>query len=282
MQLAERAQGELLCFDSTTVYRGLDIGTGKPTLEDRQGCPHDLLDLVEAGQEFSLAQFLEHAERALKEVLQKGKQPILVGGSYLYVRAFLEGFQVPQVAPDATFRLWAESQALEHLVGQLRELDPQSLNLVDLQNPRRVVRALEVCRSGTLFSAGYRRQPRRQKWRKIGLQAEPDWLKTRILKRCQEMLAQGLRQEVEAFCEKGLREWLLSMRFIGYPEVVEGLQRSTTDETLAQSMADSTWRLVKKQRTWGRSEGGVDWLQADDPDLVELAWTKLHQPEEII
>lgn len=282
MQLAERSQGELLCFDSTTVYRDLNIGTGKPTVEDQQRCPHHLLDLVESGQEFSLAQFLEHAERALQEVRLRGRQPILVGGTYLYVRAFLQGFQVPQVPPDMEFRVWAEGQSLQALVEQLQALDPQSLDLVDLQNPRRVVRALEVCRTGRQFSEGYRRQPRADGCRKLGLRAEPDWLKARILKRCREMLTQGLRQEVQAFCEKGLREWLLSMRFIGYPEVVESLHQSATDENLAQSMADSTWKLVKKQRTWGRSEGGVDWLQADDPALVDSAWTKLHQPEEII
>ncbi len=268
----------MLCFDSTTVYRGLDIGTAKPTSRERALVPHHLLDLVEAGEEFTLAHFLQQAEAALSDIRARGKQPILVGGTYLYLRAFLQGFQLSQVAPDPGFRRWAEVQPAERLVEELGQLDPAALQLVDLANPRRVIRALEVCRAGKLFSEHYQSRPRLEAVRKIGLRAQPDWLKARIARRCEAMFLNGFREEVKRLCEKGLQRWLLSMRFIGYPEVVEGLELALSDSQLAEKVSESTWRLVKKQRTWGRSEVGVEWFEAEDPALVEHVWEQLRTP----
>ena len=294
LELAQRAGGEILCFDSTTVYRGLDIGTAKPTPHERGLAPHHLLDLVDAGEDFTLAHFLEHAETALKQIRdhtgkngipignsrrpEVSKQPILVGGTYLYLRAFLQGFQLSEVAPDPQFRQWAEVQMLPDLLKELQKRDPDSLPLVDLANPRRVVRALEVCRAGKLFSEHYRSQPRAEPVRKIGLRARPEWLKQRIAQRSEAMFVQGFREEVQRLCEKGLQRWLLSMRFIGYPEVVEGLELATGDSELAERVSESTWRLVKKQRTWGRSEAGVEWFDAEDPSLIEQVWERLQTP----
>ncbi len=278
LQLAQRCGGELLCFDSTTVYRDLDIGTAKPPASDRALTPHHLLDLVEAGQDFTLADFMGHAETALADVRGRGKQPILVGGTYLYLRAFLQGFQLSEVAPDPDFRAWAEEQPVASLIEELRSRDPEALLVVDLANPRRVVRALEVCRSGKLFSEHYRAQPRSEPVRKIGLQAGPDWLKSRITERSRAMFVAGLREEVKRLCEKGLQRWLLSMRFIGYPEVIEGMELAKDDSELAERVSESTWRLVKKQRTWGRSEPGVEWFDAQHPDLLELVWERLQTP----
>ena len=267
LEIARSCQGELLCFDSTTVYRGLDIGTAKPTGQDRQLCPHHLLDLVDAGQEFTLSHFLKAAEEALLQIRQRGHQPILVGGSYLYLRAFLEGFQLSEVPPDEEFRAQATTQELTDLVEQLLAQDPASATVVDLANPRRVIRALEVCRSGKLFSQAYQRNPRQERVLKIGLRAEPDWLKERIGQRSRDMFCQGFRAEVAKLCQQGLKDWLLSMRFIGYPEVVLGSEQES-DQELTQKVSESTWRLVKKQRTWGRSEKDVEWFSAPDSDLV--------------
>lgn len=278
LELAQRCGGELLCFDSTTVYRGLDIGTAKPTPQERGTCPHHLLDLVEAGQDYSLALFLEDAEKALREVQARGRQPILVGGTFLYLRAFLEGFQVPAVGPDLEFRQRAETLPLAELVGELLRLDPACRELVDLANPRRVIRALEVVRAGELFSGLYQKSPRPEPVLKIGLQPEREWLKKRILERSQAMIAAGFREEVQRLCQKGLREWLLSMRFIGYREVLEGTEQSKSDAQVATEVAESTWRLAKKQRTWGRSEAGVDWFSPEAPDLLDRVWTKLQNP----
>ena len=268
----------MLCFDSTTVYRDMDIGTAKPPAADRAMVPHHLLDLVEAGQDFTLADFLVQAEATLKEIRSRGRQPILVGGTYLYLRSFLEGFRLSEVPPNPEFRAQAEGRPLEELVADLRVADPAALEIVDLANPRRVVRALEVCRNGKLFSEQYRRQPRPEPVRKIGLQAEPTWLKARIGERSRDMFVNGFRKEVKRLCEKGLQRWLLSMRFIGYPEVIEGLELAKDDSELAERVSESTWRLVKKQRTWGRSEAGVDWFDAQRPDLTEHVWQQLQTP----
>jgi tRNA dimethylallyltransferase len=279
LQIAYQCGGEILCFDSTTVYRGLDIGTAKPTSLDRQRVPHHLLDLVEAGQEFSLAHFLPAAEEALSNIRARARQPILVGGSYLYLRAFLEGFQLSDVAPDEEFRAQALGQPLPQLIEELLRRDPASAEVVDLANPRRVLRALEVCRSGQLFSQTYQRQARPERVIKIGLQARPDWLKERIHRRSLAMLEQGWREEVERLRARGLEDWIRAMRFIGYPQILEGQAQS--NQVLAMQVAEATWRLVKKQRTWGRSERDVHWFAADDPQLLERVWGSLADSGEV-
>jgi len=126
-----------------------------------------------------------------------------------------------------------------------------------------------VCRSGHKFSQQYRRLPRQEAQIKVGLQAEADWLKQRIRSRCQAMLQSGWREEVARLRERGLESWLCSMRFVGYPEVLHGLEVGSSDLELEERVAESTWRLVKKQRTWGRSEPGVRWFRSEDPEILE-------------
>ena len=281
LRLAEASGGEILCFDSTTVYRGLDLGTAKATADERARAPHHLLDLVEPGQPFTLVDFLEHAEATLADLRRRDVQPILAGGTFLYVRAFLEGYQVAAAAPDPEFRAWAEGQPLERLVEELLECDPACRERVDLQNPRRVVRALEVCRSGRRFSEAAGRRARPDPLRKIGLTAPPEWLKPRIHRRCLAMLEGGWQQEVADLVQKGLSDWLLSMRFIGYAEVLQSLSQPLERSELARAIADSTWRLVKKQRTWSRSESAVEWFSAESDRLWEELWERLSHPTEI-
>ena len=280
VRLAERSGGEILCFDSTTVYSGLDIGTAKPDATERSRARHHLLDLVEPGAPFTLVDFLSHAEAVLADLRRRDVQPILAGGTFLYVRAFLEGYQVAAAPPDSTFRLWAEGQPLERLVAELLQRDPECQQRVDLQNPRRVIRALEVCRSGRLFSQAAGRSPRPDPLRKIGLTAPAEWLKSRIYGRCLAMLEAGWQQEVLDLVQKGLSDWLLSMRFIGYAEVMHSLSQPQEQSELAQAIADSTWRLVKKQRTWSRSEAEVEWFSADSERLWEELWEQLNHPTE--
>lgn len=267
LELARRSGGELLCFDSTTVYRELDVGTAKPTPAERAEVPHHLLDLVEPGEPFTLAHFLAHAEAALEDVQKRGKQAILVGGTYLYVRAFLEGYRPPEVAPDPDFRAWAETRPLSELVAELRRNAPDTA--VDIQNPRRVVRALEVQRAGGLPP---QKLPRPEPTLKIGLTCESDWLKARIEARTRLMFAQGLREEVKRLCQKGLEQWLLGLRVIGYPEVIQSFGAPLTQAEVIQMVAEATWRLAKKQRTWSRSETNVQAFPADDPHLPDRVW----------
>lgn len=276
LELARRSGGELLCFDSTTVYRELDIGTAKPTPEERAECPHHLLDLVEPGTDWTLKDFLQHAEAALRDVRERGRQPILVGGTYLYVRAFLEGYRPPEVPPDPDFRAWAEGEPLERLVAELRTREPHTV--VDLRNPRRVIRALEVLRGG---GAPAQREPRAEPVVKIGLTCQPEWLKARIQARTAHMFEAGLREEVKRLCQKGLGQWLLELRVIGYPEVIENLGEPFPEFEVIQKVAEATWRLAKKQRTWSRSETNVNSFPADDPQLADSVWARLNGPKDI-
>ena len=291
-ELATELDAAILCIDSTTVYRQLNVGTAKPSLEERARVPHSLLDLLDLPEAVSLAWFKRQALSALAEVQGRGRCPILVGGSHLYFKALLEGYDIPEVAADWEFRGWAEHQPLVELWDELLARDPGCADLVARQNPRRVIRALEVARAGMLFSSQSSKTPPPFRVLKIGLEADPDWLRERIRRRTEEMFANGWVEEVREICKNGNRQDLERLRAIGYCEILDLLDGKSTQAEALERIVLSTWRLVKKQRTWYRrdqraspSEGGVApetdnltaWLPAAAPDLLKRALELVEQ-----
>jgi tRNA dimethylallyltransferase len=263
VDLAERLGGELLCVDSTTVYRELNIGTAKPTAPERLRVPHHLLDLVSLTEEFSFARFQRLALDTLREVLGRGRLPILVGGTHLYLKGLLEGYQLTDVPPDPEFRAWAETQPLDELVAQLGQVDPDSLAIVDLKNPRRVVRALEVCRQ-VKFSLNYRRNPLPYKVLRIGLSIAKDELEPRVEQRIEKMFLCGWVEEVQELAKKCLAEPLKKLHIIGYSEILEVLEGLSTWTDAREKIKRATLQLARKQGVWYRREKEVQWLRFDD------------------
>lgn len=271
LQMAEILNAPIVCVDSTTVYRELNIGTAKPTEAERAQVPHHMLDRVSISEEFSFARFKREVEEILAGYQAAGRQwSILVGGTHLYLRGIVDGYQLSEVGPQPQFREWAEQQPLENLVLQLQELDPDSLGIVDLKNPRRVIRALEVCRYGpALFSQGYRRQPIAYPVFKIGLKTPEDWLHSRLASRLDQMLANGWQAEVQEILRRGGEQHLRRLRVIGYLDLVDFCAQQISLAGLKEKVLRDTLQLVRKQRVWYRKEEGVHWIAADSNGLVE-------------
>jgi tRNA dimethylallyltransferase len=221
VRLAEAVGGEIVSADSRQVYRGMDIGTAKATLEELARVPHHLLDVVEPDEALSLAQFQELAYAAIDDITARGRVPFLVGGTGQYVKAVVEGWQVPRVPPDEQLRerlyRQAEEQGAEALHARLQTLDPDAATRIDARNVRRVVRALEVCLlSGRPISEQQAKSPPPYRLLMIGLALPRPVLYRRIDQRVEQMVAAGLEAEVRRLVAAGYGFELPAMSGVGY------------------------------------------------------------------
>ena len=257
LTLAELLGGEIISVDSMQVYRGLDLGTAKPTAAERARVPHYLLDVVELDEAFDAAQFVRLATVAVKDIQARDCVPIFCGGTGLYFKAWLEGLGE---APPSDSRVRAELEAapLAELLVELERRDPVTYERIDRQNPRRVVRALEVIRlTGKPFSA------QRAEWssrntkhgtRVLCLTREPADLRARIEARVDAMFAAGLVEETRALQVRGLADNRHAMQALGYRQVVEHLRG---ERGLAETVAlvkTRTWQFARRQGTWFRGQ----------------------------
>ncbi|MBI3924899.1 MAG: tRNA (adenosine(37)-N6)-dimethylallyltransferase MiaA [Armatimonadetes bacterium] len=262
--LAERFGGEIVSADSAQVYRGLDIGTAKPSLEERALVPHHGIDVVDPDQEFSLADFQRLASRAVEEIHSHGKPAFLVGGTGLYVRGLLEGYRLAQAPPDPDLRRQLGCLSLSELVDRLGELDLVALERVDRKNPRRVMRAIEICLTdrGPLPESGGREDPGYRAL-KLGLRMSRERLNARIDLRAERMVQEGLLEEVRRLVEKGYRPHLQRLKLIGYPEMLDVLEGRLTLRQAVEELKKNTRRFSKRQMTWLRSERDLHWIDLD-------------------
>ena len=273
VRLPEQLDCEVINADSRQLYRGMDIGTAKPTAEERGRVRHHLIDLVEPNEPFSLGQYLDLAAEALQDCWSRGVLPLLVGGTGQYVWALLEGWQVPRVPPDkrlrAEFEALVQRDGLEALVEELTRVDPASAGAIDLRNPRRVVRALEVYRlTGRPLSEWRTRQPPEFTSAVIGLTCPRKELYRRIDERVDAMLAAGLVDEVRGLIALGYSGDLPAMSGIGYRQVCQLLAGDIELEEAVRRMKTETHRLARMQHTWFRADDArIDWVDvsASDP-----------------
>jgi tRNA dimethylallyltransferase len=266
--LAEQWKGEIVSVDSMQVYRGMDIGTAKPGPAERQRVPHHLLDVVEMTEPFDAAQFVRLAWLAVGDIRSRGRLPILCGGTGLYFRAFLEGLGD---APPADPRLRAELERtpLAELQRELAERDPETHRRIDLRNPRRVVRALEVIRlTGRPFSE------QRAAWaaapasgagppapRCFGLSRDPADLRARLDARVDRMFRRGLVAETQRLLERGLARNPTALQAIGYRQVVEHLRGARSLPETIELVKTRTRQFARRQMTWFRHQARLQWLE---------------------
>lgn len=266
--LGERLPIEVISADSRQVYRYMDIGTAKPSLEERQRVPHHIIDVVDPDQTFTLAMFLEMAREAFEDITSRGKIPVLVGGTGQYIWAFLEGWEVPRVPPSPELReklfREAEEKGAEALFARLIELDPEAANFVDPRNVRRVVRALEVCLlTGKPFSQLRRRNPPPFRTLILGLTLPRSELYKRVDKRIELMLEKGLVKEVEKLFSMGYSLNLPSMSGVGYLEIGRYLQGELSMEEAVAFMKKRTRNFIRHQYNWFRlDDPRIHWLEA--------------------
>jgi tRNA dimethylallyltransferase len=266
--------GEVVNADSMQLYRGMDIGTAKLTEDEREGVPHHLLDIWDVTQPASVAEYQRLARDAIDGILARGRVPLLVGGSGLYVRAALEEFEFPGTDPRLRERLEAELARLgpAPLHARLRAVDPAAADRILPSNGRRIVRALEVVElTGGPFVAELPQPKPVYDAVQIGVDREPAGLDERIALRVDRMWAAGLVGEVRQLAGHGLREGRTASRALGYQQVLRFLDGTYTEEEAYAETVRATRRFVRRQRSWFRRDPRVRWLDAARPDLVPAA-----------
>jgi tRNA dimethylallyltransferase len=277
VELARRLNGEVVNADSRQVYRGMDIGTAKASPAEQAVARHWLVDVVAPDEQFTLARFLDLANAALADIWSRARLPIVVGGTGQYVWALLEGWRVPRVPPDRALRAELEERArrdgVASLLDELRAIDAGALSIIDVANPRRIIRAIEVTRAtGRPYSEWRRRDAPSFDARIIGLRMERPALYRRIDERVDAMLAAGLADEVRRLNAAGYGCDLPSMASIGYREVCAHLRGEMTLEQAAARIKTETHRLARMQHTWFRADDArIAWLEAGWPSLVDRA-----------
>jgi tRNA dimethylallyltransferase len=283
--LAHAVDGEVVNADSMQLYRGMDIGTAKLSAAEREGVPHHVLDIWDVTEPASVAEYQRLARAAIDAILARGRVPLLVGGSGLYVRAVLEDFVFP--GTDAGLRSALEAELAEvgpaPLHARLAAVDPAAAARILPSNGRRIVRALEVIElTGEPFVArlpdpspvyGAVRDGLRGGGRvvKIGVDRDPVELDERIARRVDHMWAAGLADEVRALAERGLREGRTASRALGYQQVLRWLAGEWGETEAHAETVRATRRFVRRQRSWFRRDPRIEWLDAARPDLFAAA-----------
>jgi len=277
LRLALAFEGEIIGADSRQVYRGMDLGTAKPTAEQRAQVPHWLVDVADPDGEFGLARYLDLAQAALDDVWSRGRLPFLVGGTGQYVWALLEGWQVPRVGPDWALRRELEERAHREgpqaLHAEVAALDPEAARRLDPRNVRRAVRALEVIRrTGRPLSACQTRRPPDFPWLALGLDLPSEELYRRIDARVDAMIGAGFVEEVRALLARGYRPDLPAMSGIGYRQVCQHLAGELSLEEAVARIKTETHRLTRHQRNWfRRDDRRIHRLDASAGDLYDEA-----------
>ncbi|MDE3097924.1 MAG: tRNA (adenosine(37)-N6)-dimethylallyltransferase MiaA [Verrucomicrobiota bacterium] len=274
--LAELLGGEIISADSMQVYRGLDIGTAKPPAAERRRVPHHLIDVCELRESFDAARFVSLARAAVAEIQARKKFPIFCGGTGLYFQAFLGGLgHAP--SPDESLRASLEKTPLPELLAELRERDPSTYERIDRQNPRRVIRAIEVLRlTGKPFSA------QRADW-KTGNVSTPIYcltrpapaLRARIAARVDEMFRRGLVEETRRLLERGLEGNQTAMQAIGYRQVVSHLRGGRNLDETIELVKVRTRQFARRQMTWFRRVGNCRWIELEDSQSPQSAALQL-------
>jgi tRNA dimethylallyltransferase len=279
LALAEKFGGEIVSADSRQVYRFMDIGTAKPGHQQQMRVPHHLIDLLDPGQEFSLALYQRLALKAIDTIMGRGHLPLLVGGSGLYVWSVLEGWKIPEVPSDHSLRRHLESRAQSEgglsLYEELRALDPEASNRIDWHNLRRVIRALEVCQStGVTFSQLQSKEPPNFTPLVIGLTTDREDLYRRIDARVDRMIDQGLVGEVKRLLDRGYHLGLPALSSLGYRQIGLFLEAKLTLEEAIQQIKFETHRLARHQYTWFRANNKrIQWFDVRQdvmPKSIEL------------
>lgn len=267
LKLAERFDGEIISADSRLFYRGMDIGTAKPSREEQARVPHHLVDVADPDENWSLARFQHEAGRLIAEINARGRLPFLVGGTGQYVRAVVEGWQPPPAQPDPRLRAaledWAAHTGAEGLHARLAVIDPQAAARIDYRNLRRTVRALEVIfTTGRRFSDQRTRASSPYRTLTLGLTRPRPELYERIDRRIDAMLEAGLVAEVQSLLRRYPHD-LPSLSAIGYREIVDYLRGRSTLEEAVRLIRRNTRVYVRRQANWFRREDeNIHWFTA--------------------
>jgi tRNA dimethylallyltransferase len=276
IQLAERLNGEIVSADSRLFYRGMDIGTAKPTPEEQARVPHHLIDIADPDQILSLAVFQQKARSAIADIHTRNKIPFLVGGTGQYIRAVTEGWSPPEVEPDERLRneleRMKEERGAHWLYEKLKILDPVAAEKIDPRNYRRTIRALEVLMTtGKRFSEQRGKSESPYQLITVGLTRPRAELYERVDQRIEMMFANGFIEEVKSLLAKGYSPSLPTMSAIGYREGIKVIQGEFSEEQAKAEMRRITRIFVRRQANWFKeSDPNIKWFRVEEGILNEI------------
>jgi len=262
IRLAEHFGGEVVSADSRQVYRGLNLGTGKITPEQAGTVRHHLIDVADVAERYVLTQYQAQAYAAIDGILAADRRPFLVGGTGLYINAVVYGYVLVDAPPQAELRAELEQMSVPALVERLRQLDPDAIGHIDQNNPRRLVRAIEIAAAGHTHAATRQRQPR-YKVLQLGLTWERDELDRRIEVRLADRLAQGMIEEVVALRAAGVSDTRLDELGLEYRYITRFLRGEIASQAeLFQQLKIAIHQYARRQQTWFRRNPDIIWLDA--------------------
>ncbi len=272
IELAKKVNGEIISSDSMQIYKDMDIGTAKVTREEMQGIKHYLVDFVSPNERYSVSNFKEESERAIEQILAKGKVPIVAGGTGLYIDSLIYGIEYPEMNFDEEYRNLLMKQAeseegLQSLYKEAVKIDEEAMKNISPNDKKRIIRVLEIFKHTGKNKTEQERLSRingvKYDFKVFALDMERDKLYERINKRVDKMLEQGLIQEVKKLKEK-YHCFPTAMQGLGYKEVVEYLEGKCTEEEMVQKIKQETRHYAKRQLTWFRKNKETIWLKAED------------------
>lgn len=275
IQLAQKINGEIISSDSMQIYKDMNIGTAKPDQQEMQGIKHYLLDFVEPNQRYSVADYKKDAENAIEDILQKGKVPIIVGGTGLYVDSLIYGIEYPNIEFDENYRKElerrVEKEGLEKLYEKAKKIDPQAMKKISRNDQKRILRVLEIYnatgKTKTEQEIESRKNEVKYDYRVFAINMDREKLYDRINKRVDIMIQKGLMEEVENLLKK-YNEFPTAMQGLGYKEVVEYIQGKVLKEDMIENIKRESRRYAKRQITWFKKNKQTIWIGPNDLQMI--------------
>ncbi len=267
IELAKKIDGEIVSCDSMQIYKEMDIGTAKPTLEEMQGIKHYMIGIISPNERYSVADYKKDAKIAIKEILGKGKVPIVVGGTGLYIDSLIYEIEYQDIEFDKEYREHLEKEVkekgLEELYNVAKEIDPEAIEKISKNDKKRILRILEIYHATGENKTEQERKSRQKEveydYKVYALNMDREKLYDRINKRVDKMIEEGLIQEVEKIYKK-YNDFPTAMQGLGYKEVVEYLEGKLTKEEMIEKIKQETRRYAKRQLTWFRKNKQTIWL----------------------
>jgi tRNA dimethylallyltransferase len=265
VELAQKIDAEIINADSMQLYKGMDIGTAKITMDERKGVPHHLMDLLEVTEDANVAWYQEKARAAITDIHTRGKNAIVVGGTGLYIKAILDELNFPDTDPVVRAELELEfaTKGIAPLFERLEKLDPAAALAIDKANSRRVIRALEVIKiTGKPFTANLPREEssRYPYAKQFGLVMDRDALSERISARVDQMWEKGLVQEAEKLLTAGILKGTTAQRALGYAQVIAQIEGRVTEEEAREETKRATRQYARRQETWFSRDERITWI----------------------
>lgn len=280
VSIAEHYNGEIISADSRQIYTGLDVGTGKVTSKETRRILHHLLDVANPNDYFSVTDFVNYAARAIQETITKNKLPLLVGGTGQYIQSVIDGISPPEVPPNHSLRVSLEKKSPEELLDQLKQLDPKRAETIEQQNPRRLIRAIEIATAlGSVpslditFPSDYARSA--YDVLQIGLQLSEQELQTNIKQRVTQRLHDGFVKEVFQLHKTGVSFERLKEIGLGYAIIGSLLEEDISQNipkldagVLEEKITTAEWRYAKRQTRWFKRDARIEWFDPHDTERV--------------